>query len=76
MATCIALWTENRLLPSMMALGVLLPELGWIIDFTVRLLLGQEAIPFDGTRYMFDPGIPLWIRGLSLYHIVLPIILV
>lgn len=74
--TCVALWTENRLLPSMAALGVLLPELGWIIDFTVRLLLGQEAIPFDGTRYMFDAGIPLWIRSLSLYHIALPIILV
>jgi hypothetical protein len=73
---CVALWTENHLLPSMAALGVLLPELGWIIDFAVRLLLGQEALPFDGTRYMFDPGIPLWIRGLSLYHIALPIVLV
>ena len=25
---------------------------------------------------MFDTGIPLWIRGLSLYHIALPIVLV
>lgn len=76
LVTCIALWTESRLLPSMAALGVLLPELGWIVDFAARLLLGQEAIPIDGTRYMFDPGIPLWIRGLSLYHVALPAILV
>ncbi len=74
--TLVALWTGNRLLPSMMALSVLLPELSWVVDFTVRLLLGQEAIPIDGTRYMFDAGIPLWIRGLSLYHIALPIVLV
>ena len=74
--TLVALWTGNRLLPSMMALGVLLPELVWIIDFALRLLLGPEAIPLDSTLYMFDPGIPLWIRGLSLYHIALPIVLV
>ena len=76
LVTLVALWTENRLLPSMMALAVLVPELGWIVDFAVRLSLGQEAIPIGGTRYMFDPGIPLWIRGLSLYHIALPIVLV
>jgi len=76
LVTLVALWTENRLLPSMMALGVLLPELVWIIDFALRLLLGPEAIPFDSTLYMFDPGIPLWIRGLSLYHIALPLVLV
>jgi hypothetical protein len=73
--TLVALWTENRLLPSMMALAVLLPELGWTIDFTLRLLLGPEATPLDSTLYMFDPDIPLWIRGLSLYHIPLPFVL-
>lgn len=74
--TLVAIWTENRLLASMMALGALVPETAWIIDFAIRLVLGQEAIPLTGTRYMFNADIPLWVRGFSLYHIVLPIILV
>ena len=74
--TLVAIWTENRLLASMMALGVLLPETAWMVDFAVRLVLGQEALPLVGTRYMFSADIPLWVRSLSLYHIALPIILV
>jgi hypothetical protein len=72
----VSIWTGNRLLPSMMALGVLLPETGWMFDFTVRLVFGEDAIPLAGTRYMFNPDIPLWVRGLSLYHFVLPAILI
>lgn len=72
----VALWTGNRLLPSMMALGVLLPETAWIVDFAVRLVLGENAMPIEGTRYMFAADIPLWIRGLSLYHVALPAVLV
>ena len=74
--TLAALWTENRLLPSMMALGILLPEMAWIVDFSVRLVLGRDAMPFDGTLYMFNADIPLWARSLSLYHIALPFLLV
>lgn len=74
--TIVAIWTANRLLASMMALGVLLPEMVWIVDFALRLALGQEAIPLVGTRYMFSADIPLWVRGFSLYHIFLPIILI
>jgi hypothetical protein len=73
--TLAALWTESSLLASMAAVAVLLPELGWCIDFALRLILGPEAVPTVGTTYMFDPEIPLLVRGLSLFHIALPALL-
>jgi len=39
-------------------------------DFAVRLFARHELIGL--TRYMFDPVNPLWIRGLSLFHLFLP----
>ncbi len=74
--TLVALWTENRLLLSMMAVAVLLPELVWGIDFVFRLVFGPESAPLRGTRYMFNSEIPLLVRGLSLFHIGLPVLLV
>ena len=74
--TVVALWTENRLLPSMMAVAVLLPEIGWTIDFDVRLVLGPEGLPTRGTQYMFNPEIGLFVRVLALFHVLLPGILV
>jgi hypothetical protein len=71
--TGIALWSESRLLASMMAVGVLLPELLWNLSFFARLLAGVRVSGL--TDYMVDPAIPLWIRGLSLFHIPMPIVL-
>lgn len=75
-ATLLAMWTENRLLASMMAVAALLPELLWTVDYFGRLIAGSEALPGLGTRYMFNPDTSLLVRGLSLFHIVLPILLV
>lgn len=69
-----ALWFESPLLASMMALAVVLPELAWNSDYFVRLLTGRSLIGL--TNYMFDAGIPLYIRGLSLFHVVLPLLLI
>ena len=69
-----ALWLENRLLVSMIALSVLLLELVWNADFWVRLATGKSLIALSA--YMFDPKISLFIRGLSLFHVALPILLV
>jgi hypothetical protein len=69
-----ALWLESPLLISMMALAVVLPELAWNIDFFVRLASGVSLIGL--TNYMFDASIPRFIRGLSLFHVVLPLLLV
>jgi hypothetical protein len=68
--TAIALWTENRLLASIMAVGVLLPELVWNVAYFGRLVTGHE---FGGiTGYMFDATKPLYLRNLSLFHVILP----
>jgi hypothetical protein len=54
----------------MMALAIVVFELFWMLGFFVRLFTGVETIGL--AAYMFDPTIPLFIRGLSLYHVVLP----
>lgn len=68
--TCAALWLESPLLVSMMAVAVLLPELVWNISFFARLLFGLRATEL--ADYMFDPRKPLFLRALSLFHVVLP----
>lgn len=67
------LWLENALLASMMAVSVVFFEALWNIDFFFRLTTGQSLIGLSA--YMFDPRIPLFIRGLSGFHIVLPLLL-
>lgn len=69
-----ALWLESSLLSSMMLLSILLPEIAWNLGFFGRLLTGKR---FGGlTDYMFDASKPLYLRGLSLFHVFLPAILV
>lgn len=77
LVTVVALWRENRFLVSTMAVGVLLPELLWNIDFFARLITeGDGVLWFEATRYMFNPDIPLYVRGLSLFHVFLPAVLI
>ena len=68
-----ALWLENALLVSMMAISVVFFEALWNVDFFFRLAIGKSLIGLSA--YMFDPKIPLFIRGLSGFHIVLPVLL-
>jgi hypothetical protein len=72
--TLAALWLESSLLASMMAVGVLLLELAWSIDIVARLLTGVNPIGLGD--YMFDERISIAIRALSLFHVVLPPLLV
>jgi hypothetical protein len=65
-----ALWLENRLLNSMMAIGVLPFELAWNLDF----LTGPQLIGM--ASYMFDAKLPLYLRGLSLFHMMLPPVMI
>lgn len=74
LTTLVAIWTENRLLSSMMAVAVLLPEVVWNVVFFGRLLTGYQ---FGGmVGYMFDLKNPLFLRALSMFHIFLPVLLV
>ncbi len=69
----VALWRENSLWASMPAVGILLPQTFWMVDF-----LGELAgLPMTGmTAYMFSPTIPLFTRTLSLFHFWLPLLLI
>ena len=54
----------------MMVIGVLPFELAWILDFvTGSRLLGMAT-------YMFDAELPLYLRALSLFHIMLPVVMI
>lgn len=70
----LALWRESSLLLSSQAVGVLLIQAVWIVDFTAALLFRLH--PIGGTEYMFDVAEPLWLRSLSLFHVMVPILLV
>jgi hypothetical protein len=71
--TLVCLWTENKLLASMVAVGILLPQFFWCVDFFCELL----GIRLTGlTAYMFDSQRSLLLRGLSLFHGWLPFLLV
>jgi hypothetical protein len=70
----VAAWWESRWLASMLLMCIALPELVWILDFTLGLARGGEAM-FGLAGYMFDPNLPLFVRLLSLYHITMPFVL-
>lgn len=72
--TVAALWLESALLASMMALAVLLPEVVWNASFFGRMLTGWRLSGLAG--YMFDRSLPRYLRGLSLFHVFLPVLLV
>ena len=69
-----ALWLESPLLAAMPAVGILLPQALWCIDFVGRGV-GLD-MPGDMTAYMFDANKPLFLRGLSFFHFWLPFLLV
>jgi len=58
----------------MMTLAIALPELAWNADFFGRLLTSRHL--FGLSEYMFDSGKPLYLRALSLFHVVLPVVLI
>src|SRR4029450_4819483 len=68
-----ALWLENALLVGMMAVSVVFFEALLEFDFFLRLATGRSLIGLSA--YMFDPAIPLFIRGVSGFHIILPVLL-
>ena len=70
----VALWLESPLLASMMAVGVLVPEVIWNAGFFWGLLTGK---PIGGVAgYMFDKSKPRYLKALSLFHVYLPLLLV
>jgi hypothetical protein len=68
----VAVWTESSLWASMPAVGILIPQTVWMVDF-LGGLMGLHVLGM--TAYMFTPTIPLFTRGLSLFHFWLPLFL-
>ena len=68
-----ALWLESSLLASTQTVSVFLLELLWNIEFFVGLITGKQI--FGLAEYMFKSDKPLWLRGVSLFHVPLPLIL-
>jgi hypothetical protein len=71
--TFFALWFEWSLPAGMATLAVLVPDVWWNIDFCTGLLgLRKPGM----ASYMFDPNYPLFVRGLSSFHMWMPPLLV
>lgn len=68
-----ALWLQSAAISSVLAVAVLLPELLWNLDFVARLLLRRRVTGL--TDYMFESERPRLLRGLSLFHVPLPLVL-
>lgn len=71
--TVAGMWLESSLLISMCAVGILIPQCLWLLDFGINFF-GIHLLGL--TSYMFDPRIPLFTRGLSLFHGWLPLLLI
>jgi hypothetical protein len=72
--TCLGLWRGSALLLSSQAVGAIVVNAVWTLDVAWRAAVGRHLI--GGTEYMWDTRFPLWVRLLSLYHVVLPVLLV
>lgn len=70
----VAIWLESPRLASMQAVSVGIPEVAWNLDFFVELITGRRLLGM--AAYMFREDEMLWVRGLSLFHVVLPVSLI
>jgi hypothetical protein len=65
-----ALWSESALIFSAQAVSLLVFQALFCVDL-VGALVGKRHF-IGGTEYMFDPALPLFVRLLSLFHVVTP----
>jgi hypothetical protein len=64
------LWLESSLIFSWQATSLLLFQTLYTVDLAGALVTGKHLI--GGTEYMFDAHLPLFVRLLSLFHVVTP----
>jgi hypothetical protein len=70
--TVVAVWAERSIWAAMPAVGILIPQALWQVDF----LASAVGLRLTGmTAYMFDANIPLFTRALSFFHFWLPLFL-
>ena len=73
LVTAVAVWIESPLLVSTQAVAIVAMQSLWVIDLLFRVVGGVEITGV--TSYMLDDNIPLFMRGLSLFHGWLPFLL-
>ncbi len=71
--TCVGLWSNSALLISSQAVASLAVDTVWTLDVGWKILFGRHLV--GGTEYLFDTGYPLWVRLISLFHVVMPVLL-
>jgi hypothetical protein len=71
--TCAGVCSGSALLLSSQAVSSLVIDLLWDLDAGWRLVSGRHLL--GGTEYLWDPGFPLVVRLLSLFHVVWPVLL-
>ena len=70
----LALWLQSPLLASMGAVAMTISQTLWTVDLLTRLF-HVPLTSFGPTNYMFDPGISLFVRMVSLFHLWMPAML-
>jgi hypothetical protein len=70
---CIGFAADSVLLISSQAVAALMVDLTWALDAAWKILFGRHLL--GGTDYLFDAHYPLWARLLSLFHLILPVLL-
>jgi hypothetical protein len=73
LVTCAGLFTNSALLISSQAVGSLLVDLAWMLDAGWHLARGRGLL--GGADYLFDANYPLGVRLLTLFHVVMPVVL-
>lgn len=66
----LALWTESALIFSWQATGLLVFQTLFVLDLAGAVITGRHWL--GGTEYMFNAGVPLFVRLLSLFHVLMP----
>ena len=71
---CVGIFSGNALLISTQAVTTPVIGMAWGMDVVWHFFLGRHLL--GGTEYMWDARVPLWVRLLSLFHVLLPILLI
>jgi hypothetical protein len=66
----LGLWTESALIFSWQATGLLVFQTLFVLDLAGAVITGRHWL--GGTEYMFNTGVPLFVRLLSLFHVLMP----
>jgi hypothetical protein len=65
-----AFWLESSLIFSWQATGLLVFQTLYTFDLLGALFFHRHLI--GGTEFMFNPAVPLYVRIFSLFHVIMP----